>query len=435
MQISLQGRYNRHASWILNGVVIRIAQKMGLHRDGELLGLKPFETEMRRRLWWQIIMVDAKYAMLSGLSHTLLPRGWDTKEPKNISDEDLGPSATEPIQDREGPTEMILVLIVYRIAKNLISLPGVETILLLNELDSTMGGSGPNREKVQEYRRVIRDLNKDLDELVAKFSAPDAGPLHMMARLLKDHLMGKLTALTNPPAEGPEWGTEVFDHTSNAFKLAVDTTRHSVEQYKMAIYPGWDWFSRLHFQLDVFAYLVGQLCHRTTGQIVDRAWEVVEEVYQYHPEFYETSNRIYYQLAHFTFKAWRKREAAVRSRSGSTPETPKCVQNLRLLMPGSDESSTKSESEQTSNGDPFNSFAGTNANGTVGSMDGLTGVVTGPTFDAYMGNYFDFNGALDFDIWGTSQSAPTNALSQVPPMQPMQLQDMMQFGMGPTQWK
>lgn len=400
---------------------------MGLHRDGELLGLKPFETEMRRRLWWQIIMVDAKYAMLSGLSNTLLPRGWDTKEPKNISDEDLGPSATEPIQDREGPTEMILVLIVYRIAKNLISLPGVETILLLNELDSTMGGSGPNQEKVQKYRRVIQDLNKDLDELIAKFSAPDAGPLHMMARFLKDHLMGKLTALISPPAEGPEWGTEVFDHTSNAFKLAVDTTRHSVEHYKMAIYPGWDWFSRLHFQLDVFAYLVGQLCHRTTGQIVDRAWEVVEEVYQYHPEFYETSNRIYYQLAHFTFKAWRKREAAVRSRSGSTPETPKCVQKLRLLVPGSDESSTKSESEQTPNDDPFNSFAGTNANGTVGSMDGLTGVVTGPTFDAYMGNYFDFNGALDFDIWGGT--------SQVPLMQPMQLQDMMQFGMGPTQWK
>ena len=64
---------------------------MGLHRDGELLGLKPFETEMRRRLWWQIIMLDSKYAILSGLSHTLLPRGWDTREPKNISAAPGGP--------------------------------------------------------------------------------------------------------------------------------------------------------------------------------------------------------------------------------------------------------------------------------------------------------------------------------------------------------
>ena len=90
-----------------------------VHRDGEMLGLKPFETEMRRRLWWQIIMLDSKYAVLSGLSHTLLPRGWDTREPKNISDVDLLPTATEPIQDHEGPTDMILVLAVFKIAKNL----------------------------------------------------------------------------------------------------------------------------------------------------------------------------------------------------------------------------------------------------------------------------------------------------------------------------
>lgn len=411
---------------------------MGLHRDGELLGLKPFETEMRRRLWWQIIMVDAKYAMLSGLSHTLLPRGWDTKEPKNISDEDLLPSATEPIADKDGPTDMILVLVVFKIARNLITLPGIETILFLNEIESTMGGaSGPNREKVEEYRRVVKVLDRDLDDILTKFSAPDAGPLHMLARQMKSHLMNKLSSLANPPADGPEWGTEVFDHTSNAFKLAVDTTSHAVDQYKMPSYPGWDWFSRLHFQLDIFAYLVGQLCHRTTGQLVDKAWQVVEEVYQYHPEFYETSNRMYYQLAHFVFKAWRKREAALCTRLGRAPEIPQCVRKLRLLMPGSDESSVKSESDKTPNNDMFN-FSGTHTNGagTNNPLDPLTGV-EGPSFDTYMGNYFDFNGVLDFDIWGNSQAAPSNGIPQIPPIQPMQLQDMLPYGgIGPApQWK
>lgn len=408
---------------------------MGLHRDGELLGLKPFETEMRRRLWWQIIMVDAKYAMLSGLSHTLLPRGWDTKEPRNVSDDDLIPSATEPIQDKEGPTDMILVIIVFKIAKSLITLPGIETILLINELESTMGSSGPNREKVQEYRRVVQDLNKDLDETLSRFSTPDAGPLHTLARDLKNHLMGKLSALASPPAEKPDWGTEVFDHTSNAFKLAVDTTSHSVDQYKMTSYPGWDWFSRLHFQLDIFAYLVGQLCHRTTGPLVDKAWQVIEEVYQYHPEFYEVSSRVYHQLAHFIFKAWRKREAVLRTRLGRTPETPQCVKKLRLLMPGSDEASVKSESGRTPSNDPFNFTVGnTNGNGVSSSLDPLAGV-EGPPFDVYMGNYFDFNGALDFDIWGNTQGAAPNG--QMPPMPPVQLPDLMPYGggMGPGHWK
>lgn len=73
---------------------MRVAQKMGYHRDGELLGLSPFETEMRRRIWWQIIMQDAKNAMVSGLSHALLPLHWDTKSPQNVNDADLFPTAT-----------------------------------------------------------------------------------------------------------------------------------------------------------------------------------------------------------------------------------------------------------------------------------------------------------------------------------------------------
>lgn len=381
-------------------------------------------------------MVDAKYAMLSGLSHTLLPRGWDTKQPKNISDDDLLPTATEPIQDKEGPTDMILVIVVFTIAKHLINLPGIETILMINEMESTLGTAGANKEKVEEYRRAVLQLSSDLDETLTKFSTPNAGPLHQLAQHLKTHIMRKLAALANPPGENPDWGIEVFDHTSHAFKLAVETTAHSVEQYKMESYPGWDWFSRLHFQLDIFAYLVGQLCHRTAGQLVDRAWEAVEEAYKYHPEFYEITNRVYYQLAHFIFKAWRKREEALRNRLGCAPEIPECVKKLRLVMPGSDDSSVKSEAGRTPNNDIFSyANAGASSMATNGGIDPITGV-EGPTFDVYMGNYFDFNGPMNFDLWGNTQSDIPNGIPHLGSMQPMQLQDMTPYGgMGHANWK
>lgn len=409
---------------------------MGLHRDGEQLGLKPFETEMRRRLWWQIIMVDAKYAMLSGLGHTLLPRGWDTKEPKNVSDEDLLPSATEPIQDKEGPTDMILVIVIFRIAKALIPLPGLEMILLINEVDATGGVAGIQREKVAEYRGMIQQLAKDVDEMLERFSSPDAGPLHQLARQVKDHLVGKLLGVTKPTSESADWGTEVFDHTSNTFKLAVETSSHAIEQYKVASYPGWDWFSRLHFQLDIFAYLVGQLCHRTSGRLVDKAWQVVEDAYKYHPEFYELSQKMYYQLAHFVFKAWRKREEVLRKRLDHPPETPQCVRKLRMLLPASDDASIKSEAGRTPN-DMF-SFAGPNAGSVASNGIDLNG--SGSTsFDTYMGNYFDFNVALDFDIWGNNSQASANTLPNLEPMnQPtMPVQDYGAFGgvMGPGAWR
>lgn len=448
---------------------------MGLHRDGELLGLKPFETEMRRRLWWQIIMVDAKYAMLSGLSHTLLPRSWDTKEPKNINDQDLLPSATKPTQDAEGPTDMILIIVICKIAKALIHLPGIETVLLLNEIDATRGSTGPNRDQVQHYREVVAKLDTAVAEVFEKYSAPDAGPLHVMARQLQIHIVGKLSVVGKAPGAQSDWGTEVFDHTSNTFKLAVGTTSHAIDQYQLGTYPGWDWYARLHFQMDVFAYLVGQLCHRSTGPLVDKAWVCVEEVYKYHPEFYDVvTHRGYYQLAHFVFKAWRKREAFLRTRMGQNPEVPQCVIKLRALTGGDDGLSVKSESGRTpltSPGSLFNfdhppaniqggigggggggggGAAMPGGGGGGGSLMDFSGGDVQP-FDAFMGNYFDdYNGALDFDIWGnptvnlqqgmqtgnpldpmSHQQQPVNG----PPLDNQQLGEMMQYGLMGQTWK
>ncbi|KUI71428.1 hypothetical protein VM1G_06725 [Cytospora mali] len=425
--ISLQGRYNRHASWILNGIVIRIAQKMGLHRDGELLGCKPFETEMRRRLWWQIIMIDAKYAMLSGLSHTLLPRGWDTKEPKNINDADLLPSATEPVKDVEGPTDMILVLTVFKIAKHLIQIPGIETVLFLMEIQATRGDTGPKQEKLDEYRKVIQQLHGELDELFVRFSAPASGELHQLAQQMKEHMMKKLGALLKPPTESRDWGVEVFDHTSNAFKLAVDSTAHGVEQHKLSSHPAWEWFHRLHFQFDIFAYLVGQLSHRTTGRLVEQAWQVVDDVYYHYPEFYDKTQRAYYLLSHFVFKAWRKREAVLFAQLGHPPEVPQCVQKLRVTIPHADDSSVKSESGKTPTSDMFNFMAGGNGASGRGNRHTDFNGVDGGSLDMYMGNYFDFNGALDFDIWGNTPATVHNPVAG----QMMQLPDMFPYGMGP----
>jgi hypothetical protein len=50
--------------WPLFGMIVSIALNMGLHRDGSLFNLDPYETEMRRRLWSILIMVDGYYTFL-----------------------------------------------------------------------------------------------------------------------------------------------------------------------------------------------------------------------------------------------------------------------------------------------------------------------------------------------------------------------------------
>lgn len=45
-------------SWNMTGLAVRLAQSLGMHRDGSALNLSPFDAEMRRRLWWGICILD-----------------------------------------------------------------------------------------------------------------------------------------------------------------------------------------------------------------------------------------------------------------------------------------------------------------------------------------------------------------------------------------
>jgi hypothetical protein len=225
----------------LNGVIVRIAQKMGLHRDGESLGLSPFETEMRRRIWWQIILLDAVYALMSGLGQSLLPRHWDTKEPRNINDADLFPTMTK-VESREGPTDMIFCLVSYEMSKLILEHPGLELVILQNETGSP---NLPNSGELDAARRRIDALDEALAEILRKYGDLSMGPVHELAAQQRPLIIHKLRTLICPPREQPEWGTEIFTGKDNLFKVAISEGEHSLLAYGQTQRRGYFlWFGK-----------------------------------------------------------------------------------------------------------------------------------------------------------------------------------------------
>lgn len=65
--------------WTMTGLVVRIAQTLGIHRDGSHFGLAPFEIEMRRRLWWQVCVLDARSSEDHGCDPTIVEAQFDAK--------------------------------------------------------------------------------------------------------------------------------------------------------------------------------------------------------------------------------------------------------------------------------------------------------------------------------------------------------------------
>jgi hypothetical protein len=309
---------------------------MGLHRDGETLGLSPFESEMRRRLWWQILIMDTKTAVLSGLSPTVLARDCHTKAPRNVNDGDIFPAATEPFKDREGPTEMIFCLLNYRVAKFIIETPGVETMVMVMEGGSDDPDGGPTEEQLSGYRRSFEKLGKELLEILDKYCDPRAGPVHEMAIRMRQHLLDMINEILTPARLRPEWGSEMKTAKDNTFMVAIRTLEHEEKHYISAKDKGFAWYMHIHFQLDVFLYVAGQLCHRTEGSLVSRAWRQVEVVYTFHPELFDVTNKMHAGLAVFILKAWKRREETIFARTGQLPEMPSYVGKLRSCMPNDD---------------------------------------------------------------------------------------------------
>ncbi|KAF0641844.1 hypothetical protein FPSE5266_07085 [Fusarium pseudograminearum] len=394
--LSLQNRYDRHAAWILSGMVVRIAQKMGYHRDGDYLGLNAFETEMRRRMWWQIILQDAKNALVSGLSHSLLPSSWDTKMPQNVNDADLFPGSIEPVQPREGPTEMAFCLIGYQVAKFLVNAeslhghPGLEAAVM-----GDLEGQDPsNVPSIQEYRELVDMLEQNLLEVEARYIDPTAGNVHIAALSIRPMICSKMREILVPMREQPEWQTgEIRDKKDNLFKIVLMNNEHSTDAYGIMDETGFLWFLKFHFQVDIFTVMTKQLCQRPKGSLADRAWNMVEKIYHYHPELLDMTHKTNCIQAQTVLKAWSKREQA-RREDGQIIETPNFIFRIRDVI--ASESRTSEPSPQQ----PI-----THAPASATQMTDL---------DPFLGNYLDVS-TLNWDLWGTmTQPPPPPQQSQLP---------------------
>jgi hypothetical protein len=108
---ALRNEDDSRTAWSLTSLVSHIARTMGLHRDGTAFSLKPFETELRRRLWLHICLLDQRSSEYHGGEPIVHEFTFDTKVPLHINDSDLIPEMIAPPPERDGFCEMTFSLI------------------------------------------------------------------------------------------------------------------------------------------------------------------------------------------------------------------------------------------------------------------------------------------------------------------------------------
>ncbi|CVK85441.1 uncharacterized protein FPRN_06682 [Fusarium proliferatum] len=258
--------HNRGKSvWILNGLIIRVAQSLGLYKDGIRLGLPPFESELRRRLWWHIITRDSRSGEDFGLEdpNDLLLTS-DVKLPLNINDGDLFPGMEELPAERSEWTSMTFSLINVDLAK------ATEKLRTGNASASKLRKEW--REKV--FKEVCTKTRARLE---------NCNPLTPHQRLTAHctgFLLRKLDFVTNQQwliSQNREVNDYVLKEETLVAALDILEARTGGDDPFLAQFA---WAKKVHPQYHVTLYVLWYLCTKPQGSHVERAWRAIDSIFR-----------------------------------------------------------------------------------------------------------------------------------------------------------
>lgn len=261
-QSALRVHNSGRGVWTINGLCIRAAQCMGLHRDGAKLRLSPFDAEVRRRLWWHFLGRDGRAAEDYGLttsSHNLMV---DVAMPLNVDDGDLYPEMTELPPARPGWTRMTLALVNIEIVK---------TWARLSQFVTTSQDSPKEEFRAQ----IVGDLIHRMEERLQRCNP--VVPIHKMTLDCARFILRKVDVVTRQ-----HWltlsttnTTEILATEENLLE-AVNILEQADNKWNEELVRPYRWSMLAYPQFHVMLYILWHLCVRPHGPTVEKAFAAVE---------------------------------------------------------------------------------------------------------------------------------------------------------------
>ncbi|KAL8769399.1 MAG: hypothetical protein Q9209_004627 [Squamulea sp. 1 TL-2023] len=259
-------------AWTLTSIAIRIAHALDLHRDDSFASLSPFNTEMRRRLWWQIIILDGRASEDRGTDPMITDQSYNTMMPSNVNDEDIDPDKRQEIVSREGYTEMTFCLICHEVSVTIRQLnyvpPGLSTGIAADVL--------PNQE---EKERLVSECHERLESKYLQY-CDSSVPLSWATIMVTRMIMARMWLIVHKPLQRQdgEMSPRNSDH-ERVLSTATEVIEYAWTLETTPCAERWRWFFGTWHQWYALAMALAGLCNQPHGSIADRAWKAVDQVF------------------------------------------------------------------------------------------------------------------------------------------------------------
>lgn len=247
--------------WTMVGLIIRVANGMTLHHEDQRH--TPFEKEMRRRLWYQIRVLDAFAAADRGTEVLIPLTSFSTPPPSNVNDDEFDESSGFVPHREHGMTDMSFCLMSHA---------ATELTMRLLTPEHT-----PKGETWQQRLDQALELGKELREKYLKYC--DASkPFHRFMNAVGNSMAASSALRAVRPMQKHVSSVPPRVDSPFVLQLAVNSLRESDATHQDPEAAGWRWI--FWVQWHALAVALAGLCSIRETELADAAWLYVEKSYE-----------------------------------------------------------------------------------------------------------------------------------------------------------
>ena len=266
-----------------------------------------FEAEMRRRLWWAMVVYDSRISEMTDYKTTHLIPTWDCKIPANVNDFDLRPEMTTRPTDQEASTEALFAVVRGAIGNsiryNAWHLDFVNP-MLRHVAKATQHLFDPYDDNLNGLESIVE--NRHL-----KFCSSE-NPLHYTTIWWARNYLAKYRFFLHCSQHSKSPDHQTSEQRDAILSYALRMLECDTALMSSPLTKGYRWLIQFHFPFPAYVRIVQDLRSRPVGPQADRAWEIMNANYAVRFVDMEPSANLLFKIfASTVLQAWAARHAAL----------------------------------------------------------------------------------------------------------------------------
>ncbi|PLB41214.1 uncharacterized protein BDW47DRAFT_115403 [Aspergillus candidus] len=251
--------------WTMLSVALRVAQALYLHLAEPPFPVRPFDREMRRRLWLAIGFLDMQSAA-DRASEPMMQVSWlQSHPPTNTNDSDLTYDMETPPRESPYMTDMTY---------NLMTLQAQRVSRLLNSSDFIE----PAVKSMPTRQQLVIDFQQTTSRLL-HHAQPTTIPFHWFTRQATECTYAAIQLLALRPLQRIATFTPPRIRSDHLIQAAVDVVAKSQALVDDPRAHPWRWMGHMFVPWHGLAVAIAELCICDDPFLWDMFWAPVERAY------------------------------------------------------------------------------------------------------------------------------------------------------------